>query len=111
MEKPEKVDEMDLLTPTRYQYHYYSGAEEDGDATSVTSESKFYIRKNLAFLSMRRNVLYLEPHREKMKERKMEYLLRNVFFIFLRTYTMWVLCALDFVGNTRVYFFKLFWSV
>ena len=92
MEKPEKVDEMDLLTPTRYQYHYYSGAEEDGDATSVTSESKFYIRKNLAFLSMRRNVLYLEPHTEKMKERKMEYLLRNFFSISKNIHDVGTLC-------------------
>lgn len=85
MEKPEKVDEMDLLTPTRYQYHYYSGAEEDGDATSVTSESKFYIRKNLAFLSMRRNVLYLESHTEKNERKKDGIFATESFFNFLRT--------------------------
>ena len=85
MEKPEKVDEMDLLTPTRYQYHYYSGAEEDGDATSITSESKFYIRKNLAFLSMRRNVLYLESHTEKNERKKDGIFATESFFNFLRT--------------------------
>ena len=38
----ENSGEIDHLTPTRYTttYHYHSGAEEDGDATSITSESK-----------------------------------------------------------------------